>query len=219
MKHACEARLAAAEEEKRLALERQLLELTGSAEEQIAMREEKEKEARVELLRRQMVRRMMNASTANAWGAWVELWEAKTYAMGRLLEVRNRLSQPELSKAFGFWARWCEGESRKIVLSAAQERESRLAIECERLRGELTGDRTKWEAKVSTLSAERLRLLEEVARLSGGAAESEALLEVEREHAREERVELLRRQMVRRMTNAGLADAWIAWVEFWEEKT
>ena len=61
--------------------------------------------------------------------------------------------------------------------------------------------------------------LTQVARLSGGAAESEALLQVEREHAREARVELLRRQMVRRMTNAGLANAWIAWVEFWAERT
>ena len=53
----------------------------ASAEEIAALRGEQEKEARVDLLRRQMVRRMMNAGISNAWQAWYELWDAKKYAM------------------------------------------------------------------------------------------------------------------------------------------
>ena len=58
------------------------------------------KEERIELLRRQSMRRMLNAGLANAWSAWFELWEAKTYAMGRLRECSNRLHKPGLSIAF-----------------------------------------------------------------------------------------------------------------------
>jgi len=100
------------------------------------MRQEKDKEARVELLRRQMVRRMMNANVANAWGAWVELWEAKTYAMGRLLEVRNRLSQPELSKTFGFWARDAMEAKQQAELKALEVASKSLEAQLRRSRHE-----------------------------------------------------------------------------------
>ena len=62
-----------------------------------------EREARVELMRRQLVRRIMHRDIASGWEAWYELWAAKTYAMSRLREVANRLHSPELSIAFACW--------------------------------------------------------------------------------------------------------------------
>ncbi len=41
---------------------------------------ERDKEERIELLKRQSARRMLNAGLANGWSAWLELWEAKTCA-------------------------------------------------------------------------------------------------------------------------------------------
>ena len=66
---------------------------------------EVEKEKRVELLRRQVVRRMMNASIVNGWSAWYELWAAKTYAMARLRQAATRLHAPQLERAFSCWER------------------------------------------------------------------------------------------------------------------
>ena len=51
---ACEERLLQMEEEKKLALERLRIELTGGAEEVMKLRLVQEKEARVELFRRQV---------------------------------------------------------------------------------------------------------------------------------------------------------------------
>ena len=56
----------------------------------------KEKEERVELLRRQIGRRMMNSSLTRGWSAWYDLWAAKSYALRRLREVANRLQKPEV---------------------------------------------------------------------------------------------------------------------------
>ena len=110
-----EAKLTQQESQHKKALERQLLELTGSADQVqapsssprarqvshqlilhlawlrlvlsaaqlMALQEEKEKEGRVELLRRQVTRRIMNSGISRGFTAWVELWEAKAYAIRR----------------------------------------------------------------------------------------------------------------------------------------
>ena len=73
------------------------------------MREAQEREQRVELLRRQVTRRIMNADLANGWRAWYDYWSAKSYSMGRLREVANRFATPALASAFEFWAdMWAE---------------------------------------------------------------------------------------------------------------
>ena len=98
-----ERRLAHAEAEKATALERLRIELVGSRVEREAVMEEKAKEERVEQMRRQSIRRIANKDLAAGWEAWVELWEAKTYAMkrlrqvGRRLETRRGLPQPRHS--------------------------------------------------------------------------------------------------------------------------
>ena len=126
LKEGHEVQLAKADEEKELALQRQLTELTGSAEEIAAMREEKAKdratharcpdpsafecaahhssdgivcavqakEERVELLKRQIGRRILNQGLMRGFTAWTELWEAKSYAMGRLQECGAKFKAP-----------------------------------------------------------------------------------------------------------------------------
>jgi len=119
-----EARLSAAEESKVWALERLRVELTGSAEEMAALREEKAKEERIKLLKRQVGRRMMNQGIASGWAAWYELWAAKTYAMKTLREVGARLKAPELSRAFEFWTT-DQVETKRAENEARLERESK----------------------------------------------------------------------------------------------
>ena len=71
-----------------------------------ALRQEqaaKERHERVELLRRQIGRRMLNASLANGWSAWVKLVDAKQYALKRLRDCANRLKSPVLAEAFTLW--------------------------------------------------------------------------------------------------------------------
>jgi len=93
----------AAERQRSEALQRQLTELTGSATEIAEIQSQEEREARVELLRRQITRRILNRSISLAWTAWLEMWEARNYATARLREARNKLSEPELTVAFSYW--------------------------------------------------------------------------------------------------------------------
>jgi len=128
-----EQRLVAAEEEKRRALEQQLVELTGSAEQRAALAEERAREERIELLRRQTLRRMMNKDLASAWTAWHELWSARVYSLERLRVAANRLRAPALSSAFAFWARHCQ-RVRQAVSQAEAEAKSKALSEQERRR-------------------------------------------------------------------------------------
>ena len=54
------------------------------------------KEERIELLRRQASRRILNRDISEAFCAWLELWEAKTYALDKLRQVgeHERRSTP-----------------------------------------------------------------------------------------------------------------------------
>ena len=57
------------------ALDRQLVELTGSQEERENLQAEREREARVETFRRQVMRRLLNQSISFGFTAWVDYWE------------------------------------------------------------------------------------------------------------------------------------------------
>ena len=81
----------------------------------------KAKEERIELLRRQSVRRMLHAGLSGAWMAWFKMWSAKSYAMTRLRQCANRLHSPKLSDAFGEWVGgWKEARAEQIRAEFAQ---------------------------------------------------------------------------------------------------
>ena len=89
-----------------------------------AARDAREKEERIQLLRRQTVRRMMSQGLARGFTAWYALWEARTEARRLLQQAANRLSRPQLSSAFNYWQDdWREAE-HLLKLAATNEREA-----------------------------------------------------------------------------------------------
>ena len=102
-KEEAEERAGLAEMKMQLALERQAVELTGTYDERQKVLAEQDKEERVEHLRRQIARRILNQDLVRGWSAWYELWEVKG-AQSRLLHrVASRLCKPMLTWCFRFW--------------------------------------------------------------------------------------------------------------------
>ena len=137
--HHLERLLKQAELDKQAALKRQAVEFTGSTEEVLAMRAAAEKEERIELLRRQSVRKLLNAALANGWSAWVELWAARTDAKRKLRLAARSFRSPGISDAFDVW----------FAIVAALQQRQRLREERRRSLG--------LEGKALTLSEQMQR--------------------------------------------------------------
>ena len=214
-----ERKLITAAMEQTAALQRQRIELVGTAEERAGVLEAQAREERIELVRRQMVRRIMNRDIALGFGAWKDLWEATVYAMGRLRDVGNRLRAPELANAF---AEWCDdwGETQKLsILEQQQAATMQLAAERDQLLKELQQARLDAETQLAAAERERTAALERLrVQLSGTVDEQQRLREEEEKAAKEERVDLVRRQMVRRIMNRDIALGFGAWQELWQAK-
>ena len=185
-------------------------------EEEAAERERKQREERVDFLRRQSVRRMMSQDLAGGFAAWTELWEARVYAKSRLLEVANQLRKPELSSAFGFWRDDAHTVRVAARIDAEARRAERYKAESGTLQSDLEKLRFEYERKLASMAAEKEAALHrQFTELTGSAALRAAAIE---ERAKEERIELLRRQIGRRMLNHDLSNAWSSWYEFWSCK-
>ena len=76
-----------------------------------------EKERRVELFGRQVLRRMMHAGITRGWTAWHELWRAKVHAYGALRRSAQRLKTWELRAGFEAWVAELEAQYAGIELS------------------------------------------------------------------------------------------------------
>ena len=214
-----EAKLAAANEQ-RVFLTAKVAELSGGSGAQALLdaQAEVEREQRIEQFTRMFTRRVMNQSISRGWSAWVEMWEAKTYAMARLREVGNHLRAPELSTAFMGWVlQWhavleakamADARAKAGLLSSQGSAMDSLQAELQQVRKEL-----------ATVSSERMELRARVASLDGGSTEAERVLAEAEAKAKEERVELLRRQMLRRMLHSGIVRGFTAWTEMWESRT
>ena len=118
----CDGLLAAAKQDKQLQLDRMLIDLSGDAEAKAALLGERAREERVALLTRQIGRRMLNRDVSLAFAAWIEQWEAKTYALMRLRQVAGRLRVPELASAYAFWVEYT------LARQAAAEKAALLAV-------------------------------------------------------------------------------------------
>ena len=99
--HAKELERAASDKE--MALRKQLVELTGTAEERVALKEEEGRLQRVQEMQQRMTRRLLNAGLVDAFSAWVDVWEARTFALARLRKAGNYLTAPETADAFRVW--------------------------------------------------------------------------------------------------------------------
>jgi len=212
-----EKRLAMAEESKKIALEHLRVELLGSTAQQAELRAAKEKEERVEHLRKQSMRRIANKDIAAGWIAWFELWEAKSYALRRLREVGNKLRSPELSYGFGLWAgAWRVTQARKAA--AAAQKNDALLFAAHRRCEEMEAELARMAAEVQAGVDERAGLRSRIAELDGGAEEAERLHAEHLAREKEERVEMLRKQAMRRVLNSGLTSGFAAWVELAEAR-
>jgi len=88
------------------------------AEEQAKHREALLRAARIELLRRQVTRRIMNTDLARGWTAWFYMWTYGKNDRRLLQKVASRVNKPELNEAFTHWRTdW------KVMAKRAEEAE------------------------------------------------------------------------------------------------
>ena len=188
-----------------------------SMEEQAAAREAKEKEERIELLRRQIARRMKNTGITRGWTAWHEMWSAKVRNQQMLRQAASRLLKPLLSEGFRFWQRDWEEKQRKEAEKQRLDYENSLLSDKDKLELELQKMRDECDRKlVSAAKIHQQEMTELRISLAGSAEEQNALREAKE---KEERIELLRRQVTRRIMNADISRGWTAWFELWEAQT
>ena len=216
LREAMAVREAAMARDKEAALERQRMELTGDAAQAAEAVREAEKEARVSLMQRQFVRRLMQRELSGAWGAWADQCAARRHALWRLRHAANVLMRPQLSAGFDAFRRHREGALHRAQISGHASATSMLEAENLALSEQLRTAKVEYGQRLKYLSDERVKLLAKVAELSGGTAEHEAMLEAQRANAKEEHIEAFRRQFVRRMLHADVAAAWTSWTQHCE---
>jgi len=80
-----------------------------------------QKEQRMEEVMRMIARRMVHRDMGGAFGAWVALWEAKTYALRRMRQIANVLNPKtrELAQGFTRWQETCRAASHEAQLASA----------------------------------------------------------------------------------------------------
>lgn len=164
------------------------------------------RERRVQLMRAQIAKRMLNQQITRGWASWLERWHARRFAVTCHRRAVSHLHKFSVSVALGVWWRaWHATRTAKLERAEAEVRRVQgMEADLQRARDELV-----------QVSAERTQLRERVAQLDGDYSQAEKA-RVEQAHAdKEARVELLRRQIVRRMLAQGLAQAWVAWFELY----
>jgi hypothetical protein len=194
-------------------LRKQVEMLTENGEQQ-ALRA---REERAELLRKQIVRRMMNQGLASGWAAWHALWVARTNALSRLRRVAGRLKWPALSSALRGWRRVYEAGRQARERLEATRRQSTLHGEAASLAAELAAARAEHAETLAGAEEQRERELSLLRVELTHGAEQRAALQAEQE--KEERVELLRRQFTRRLKNRELSGGWQAWYDLWAARS
>ena len=97
------AQLEMAQNRAKVELDRQVTKIIGTYEERERVKEETEKEARVELLRRQITRRIMYQEIVRGFNTWHQHWWLQTSQQRILRRVESRLRRPALSWAYRHW--------------------------------------------------------------------------------------------------------------------
>ena len=120
-------------ESHRLEAELKVEELLAAAEKDLADRAMKEEEERRELFMRQAIRRLTNRDLSAGFNAWVEMCEAKAYAMKTLRQIANRLhpKNRELASAFYFWADDCSERGIQAQLELHERRARKMMMTLE----------------------------------------------------------------------------------------
>ena len=205
--------LEAAAEKHAQALERLRVELTGSADEREAARAAREKEERVDLLHRQSMRRLANQDILRGFSAWRDEWEAKTRHTRLLAGATGKLLRPQISASLTHWRQdWQAEERHRLSGRAGEAIAAQKRLYQEALKKLEDDKRRALEAAAEkhAQALERLRV-----ELTGSADEREAARAA---REKEERVDLLHRQSMRRLANQDILRGFSAWKEEWEQR-
>ena len=213
------ARVRKEAEEKALQAQQGTMNELSALEQEAEAIKQREKEERVELLRRQIGRRMMNAGISRGWTAWNEMWLEKVRQSQLIRKAGSRLAKPALSFSYGMWKHSWEAAQVAAAMAKARAREAEAGQGTAALSQQLEKLREHYELRLASSESARKALEDQLNQLGGAMSEQERLLKEQEEKAREERVELLRRQIVRRIMNAGISRGWTAWHTLWHEKT
>jgi hypothetical protein len=150
--------LAAAAEAHRAALERLRAELTGTAEEQAAAREARERQGRVEALAGKAMRRIQNAGIIAGWTAWQGQWEEAAWQKRMLAAAAARLARPQLAAAVAHWRQDWETEGKVAVAQERRAERSAHAAEVHQFKEEGTALRLAGLAAEDDRVAQRAKL-------------------------------------------------------------
>ena len=128
--------LAAAAQQRAELLERQRLELHGSAEEALAAREARLKQARVDTMFARSGRRMTLQSVLRGWEAWKAQWAQGQRTMRLLAHGAARLARPQLAACLSAWVfDWRSWEDRTQGMNwDARLREQKHSAAADRIR-------------------------------------------------------------------------------------
>ena len=216
-----------AELEKRIELEKRVAtteaDTQGSLLSQLeaqAAKEAREREQRIEHLGGMFARRVLRRDIARGWTAWCEVWTDRVQSQRVLHRVASRLRQPERSAAFSAWkddwGRANRTQAQKQLNEATNAREERLAAERDEALSALARFEEAAEERAGLAEMKmQLALKRQAVELTGTYDERQKALA---ERNKEERVEMLRRQIARRILNQDLVRGWSAWCELWEVK-
>ena len=105
-----------------------LLAAGAEGERAAAIREEREKAARVEALASKAGARIKNQGIMRGWSAWQELWEERVTERQMLAAAGGRLLKPKLAASLAHWRHDWETTAG---IQGESDAESRLAVERE----------------------------------------------------------------------------------------
>ena len=215
------AQLEAAAQQQERMLERQRIELSGSAEERMALAEEKAKEERVALMAKNATRRIKSRGLAHGWTSWHGAWAAAARRRRMLAAAGSRLTKPAVAASFAHWRagwEWVEKThlaQKKMSISQQLAQEQARSGALEASLHELRSEHSAL-SKASRQGAQKLKALEQkVAQMLNGQLSAEEQLAFAAEQAKENRVQLIAESMLRRMIQRGLARGWTAWHGQW----
>ena len=160
-----EQRLATATADKDAALKKQLVELTGPAEERLALKLEEEREARAQLLARQIVRRMQGQFISRGWMSWLEFHHARTNALRHVSRVRANLQGDGLADAFDEWAQTAATMKADAEHARAVREASSLEAQLQHAKfeiGQMTLRETASKDELASLKDRSMKMIEEV---------------------------------------------------------
>ena len=158
---------------------------------------------------RQLSRHLRHNRTVHAFAAWVEMWTARTEALGKLRHGIDRLfTKLDVARAFEVWTQISE-----LIQSQSADR---LGAELEAAARDLEQQRQDYERRLAeaaeemtmALSRQRVQLEEERANEAAELEQQQRLV----------RTEALKKRMMRHLMSQEISIGWEAWCELVDAK-